>query len=216
MNDKTIAIFLNDLFLRKIFEEFAGNYRDKFDLRIVIEKNDLADHRVIITDKTTLLQINDHLDKAQKVLCIGEITNSLEIKSMNYDISYLRLPFRFSELKERAENLFLSIYTDQTNTKKFSQFSYNNKNRTIERHKVNLRITEKENEIFNYLIDRRHKYITRKSLLSEIWNYNSDIDTHTLETHMYSLRKKIETKLELKDLIIYKEKKGYKINDNLL
>ena len=55
-----------------------------------------------------------------------------------------------------------------------------------------------------------------EKLLSEIWNYNKEIDTHTLETHMYSLRKKIDEKLQLKDLIIYKEKKGYVINGDFL
>ena len=39
---------------------------------------------------------------------------------------------------------------------------------------------------------------------------------HTLETHMYSLRKKIDDKLQLKDLIIYKEKKGYVLIVNFL
>ena len=86
----------------------------------------------------------------------------------------------------------------------------------IKRNNKSLRITEKENEIFNFLISQTNKYVSREKLLSEIWNYNREIDTHTLETHMYSLRKKIDKKLELKDLIIYKEKKGYVINGDFL
>ena len=80
----------------------------------------------------------------------------------------------------------------------------------------NLRVTEKENEIFNFLILQNDKYVSREKLLSEIWNYNKEIDTHTLETHMYSLRKKIDDKLQLSDLIIYREKKGYAINRKFL
>ena len=79
-----------------------------------------------------------------------------------------------------------------------------------------LRVTEKENEIFNFLISQKNDYVSREQLLSEIWNYNKEIDTHTLETHVYSLRKKIDEKLQLKDLIIYKEKKGYVINSDFL
>ena len=79
-----------------------------------------------------------------------------------------------------------------------------------------LRVTEKENEIFNFLISQKNDYVSRERLLIEIWNYNKEIDTHTLETHVYSLRKKIDEKLQLKDLIIYKEKKGYVINSDFL
>ena len=46
--------------------------------------------------------------------------------------------------------------------------------------------------------------------------YGDDIDTHTLETHVYALRKKIEDKLNIKNLIMFEEKKGYKLNKSLL
>ena len=51
---------------------------------------------------------------------------------------------------------------------------------------------------------------------SNVWSYNEDIDTHTLETHIYSLRKKIEKKLLLKGLIIFEEKKGYLLDKSVL
>ena len=86
----------------------------------------------------------------------------------------------------------------------------------IHRKNKSLRLTEKENEIFNFLILHNDEYVSREKLLSEIWNYDKEIDTHTLETHMYSLRKKIDDKLQLKDLIIYKEKRGYVINSEFL
>ena len=86
----------------------------------------------------------------------------------------------------------------------------------IQRDNKSLRVTEKENEIFNFLMSHNDEYISRERLLSEIWNYNKEIDTHTLETHLYSLRKKIDEELQLKDLIIYKEKKGYIINSEFL
>ena len=55
-----------------------------------------------------------------------------------------------------------------------------------------------------------------KILLKEIWSYTDSIDTHTLETHIYSLRKKVSENLTLKKLINFEEKKGYFLDKNIL
>ena len=54
-----------------------------------------------------------------------------------------------------------------------------------------------------------------KKLLKDIWKYDDQIDTHTLETHIYSLRKKLETKLGLKNFVNHLEE-GYQIDKSLL
>ena len=56
----------------------------------------------------------------------------------------------------------------------------------------------------------------KKDLLEQVWNYSQDIDTHTLETHIYVLRKKIENQLDLQNLINFREKKGYYLNKEIL
>ena len=56
----------------------------------------------------------------------------------------------------------------------------------------------------------------KKDLLEQVWSYSQDIDTHTLETHIYSLRKKIENQLDLQNLINFSEKKGYYLNKEIL
>ena len=58
--------------------------------------------------------------------------------------------------------------------------------------------------------------ISKKDLLNKVWSYGEGIDTHTVETHVYALRKKIETKLKMKDLIMFEEKKGYYLNKSIL
>ena len=70
--------------------------------------------------------------------------------------------------------------------------------------------------IFEYLLENSNQYITKKVLLKEIWSCSEGIDTHTLETHIYSLRKKIADNLTLKNLINFEEKKGYFLDKNIL
>ena len=216
MNNITIAILLSDIFLTKIFEEILKNHQDEFDFEIISNDRDISKYNVLITDAINLSKLKDNLSDKQKILCFGEKSNLFNLMHENSEISFLKVPFKFSELKERAENLFSSLNLSKSKTKQFKNFSYDNQNRLIKRNNKSLRITEKENEIFNFLILQTDNYVSREKLLSEIWNYDKDIDTHTLETHMYSLRKKIEEKLELKDLIIYREKKGYVINGDFL
>ena len=88
--------------------------------------------------------------------------------------------------------------------------------RTLSNDNLYLKFTEKESQIFNSLIDNANTHISKKNLLKKVWSYNDDIDTHTLETHIYSLRKKIEKNLLLKDLIIFVENKGYFLNKEIL
>lgn len=55
-----------------------------------------------------------------------------------------------------------------------------------------LRLTEKENHILRLLHQQAGRPVERDVLLAEVWGYGADIETHTLETHIYRLRQKIE------------------------
>ena len=65
-------------------------------------------------------------------------------------------------------------------------------------------------------MENTNLYITKKDLLNKVWSYGDEIDTHTLETHISVLRKKIDSKLNIKNLIMFEEKKGYYINKAIL
>ncbi len=216
MNNTTIAILLSDIYLIRILEEILKNYKDQIKFEILSDVNQISDYKVFITDVMFLNKLKNRLSNNHKILCIGEKNNFTNLTNEISKISFLKVPFKFSELIERAENLFSSLKLEKSNIRQFKEFDYDNQNRLIRRNNSILRVTEKENEIFNFLISQTSGYVTREKLLSEIWNYNKEIDTHTLETHMYSLRKKIDDQLHLKDFIIYKEKKGYIINSNFL
>ena len=55
-----------------------------------------------------------------------------------------------------------------------------------------VRLTEKETNILKYLYRAGGKAVAREELLAEVWGYNAAVTTHTLETHVYRLRQKIE------------------------
>ncbi|MBH0237798.1 response regulator transcription factor [Methylobrevis albus] len=73
-----------------------------------------------------------------------------------------------------------------------------------------VRLTEKETSILKYLFRAGEKVVTREVLLHEVWGYNAGITTHTLETHIYRLRQKIERDPSNAQLLVT-EGGGYKL-----
>ncbi|MDX1484779.1 MAG: response regulator transcription factor [Alphaproteobacteria bacterium] len=73
-----------------------------------------------------------------------------------------------------------------------------------------VRLTEKETAILKYLYRTGDAAVSREKLLHEVWGYNAEVTTHTLETHIYRLRQKIE-KDPSKAQILITEKGGYRL-----
>jgi DNA-binding response OmpR family regulator len=73
-----------------------------------------------------------------------------------------------------------------------------------------IRLTEKETSILKYLYRSGDKVVSREVLLHEVWGYNAGVTTHTLETHIYRLRQKIEKDPSNAELLVT-ETGGYKL-----
>ena len=84
--------------------------------------------------------------------------------------------------KTPKRNLKLGRYTFIAEEKVLIDLNRNNK----------IRLTEKETAILRKLYLANGKIVTKKTLLEEVWGYNAEVASHTLETHMYKLRKKLE------------------------
>ena len=70
-------------------------------------------------------------------------------------------------------------------------------------------LTEKESDIFVSLLNSEDRGITKEEVMSKVWMLNPNIETHTFETHLYRLRKKIKEGLILNDFIISKGGRFY-------
>jgi DNA-binding response OmpR family regulator len=74
-----------------------------------------------------------------------------------------------------------------------------------------IRLTEKETAILKFLYRVGNKTVSRETLLGEVWGYNAAVTTHTLETHIYRLRQKIEPEPSEAKLLVT-EPGGYRLN----
>lgn len=76
------------------------------------------------------------------------------------------------------------------------------------RNNVTVKLTEKEVSILQYLYKIKNRIVTKTELLQEVWGYNPDVTTHTIETHIYRLRQKVENE-DINSQLIITEEGGY-------
>ena len=94
--------------------------------------------------------------------------------------------------------------------KKFKEFNYSSRLKTIYVGDASLYLTDKENEIFQTLIDNKNISLIKSNFIKSV-ELEGSIDTHTLETIFILMRQKIEKKLNLNNIIIHIDD-GYQIN----
>jgi len=106
---------------------------------------------------------------------------------------YVTKPFKFSVLLARVRAHLRSFEQSEDATFNVGPYEFRPSMKLLVREDDRkIRLTEKETNILKYLYRAGGKAVARDELLSEVWGYNAAVTTHTLETHIYRLRQKIE------------------------
>ena len=119
------------------------------------------------------------------------------------------LPINISKLLEKINIEFLKLQFNSQSEVKVSNYMINLNSREMFTKNTKLKLTEKEINTIIYL-SKSGKPISIDELQEKVWSYQSDIETHTVETHIYRLRKKILNAFNDNEFII-SEKNGYQI-----
>ena len=142
-------------------------------------------------------------------------SNSLKIcasnnkKSSNDFDAFLELPSSLKELNIAVENVTAKKIFSKNSSIEIKEYSLNKNEKKLSKNEIEIILTEKEIQLLELFLNNK-KPISKDKILSSVWNYSADADTHTVETHIYRLRKKINDKFSDENFIV-NTKEGYSL-----
>jgi DNA-binding response OmpR family regulator len=150
--------------------------------------------------------------KSPIILLTGHDSDSDEILGLESGANdYVTKPFRFSVLLARIRAALRQHDQSEDVVFTIGPYSFQPAAKLLEAADGGkVRLTDKETSILKYLYRQGPKTITRDVLLKEVWGYNNRVTTHTLETHIYRLRQKIERDPSNARLLVTEEG-GYRL-----
>jgi hypothetical protein len=120
--------------------------------------------------------------------------------SNKYD-AFLELPCSLKEINIVVENVAAKKIFSKNSSIKIKNYILDKNEKKLLKKENKIILTEKEIKLLELLLDSK-KPISKDKILSAVWNYASDTDTHTVETHIYRLRKKINEEFSDENFII--------------
>ena len=124
----------------------------------------------------------------------------------NFDAK-LELPATLKEINSIIENTIAKNKFNKNSSIVIKDYFLNKNEKKFSRSNDYIILTEKEVQLLELFLNSK-KALSKNQILSSVWNYSSDADTHTVETHIYRLRKKIAEKF-MDDKFILSNKDGY-------
>ena len=225
MTDRSILLVDDDADLREALTEQLGLY-EEFTVR---QAGTASEGVKLARDEHTDLLIMDvglpDMDgreavkllrkggfKPPIIMLTGHDSDSDTILGLEAGANdYVAKPFKLSVLMARVRAQLRQHEQSEDAVFQIGQYTFKPAQKlmtTDDGQKV--RLTEKETAILKYLYRADRKVVTRNVLLEEVWGYNSGVTTHTLETHVYRLRQKIEREPSNARLLVT-EGGGYKL-----
>ena len=188
MTKKLIIFRYKELF--NILEEIKENFEFKLEFYEKerelenLENNNLSDYLVITKKKLSNLKKQIIIDKSP--ININDLIQTLNI------------------------NFLKSKFIEQSKID-LGRYNLDLNSRILNQNEKELDLTEKESSILIFLKQSKDP-VKIDQLQEKVWGYNSELETHTVETHVYRLRKKINNKFHDNEFII-SDKKGYFLNE---
>ncbi|EJF89622.1 hypothetical protein ME1_00392 [Bartonella vinsonii subsp. arupensis OK-94-513] len=215
-DDDLRPILVEQLQMHKEFEVFQAKTAEA-GITTIQEKNiDLAIFGIEFSDldgRTAVKKLRSQEFRAPIIMIGNHDTNCDTLLDLEKGANdYVTKPFRFAVLLARIRAQLRQYEKNNDTVFHIGPYSFKPKQRLlIDQHNNKTYLTEKEAEILKYLSSTHDKIVSRETLLEQIWGYNENVVTHTLETHIYRLRQKIEKDPSNAQILIT-DQNGYRLN----
>ena len=173
------------------FNPFTGNLNIEHQITLI--------HHEALKDKKNI----DFIKKSNSIKIYASKNKG---SFSNYHV-YLELPAKLKEINAIVENTAAKSKFNKNSSIEIKNYLLNKNEKKLYKQKNFIALTEKEIQLLELFVEKK-KAISKDNILSAVWNYSADADTHTVETHIYRLRKKINDKFNDEKFIL-NNKEGY-------
>ena len=171
-----------------------------------INKETLNNHDVLILHQDGL--VGDSLEKllkdSKKIKIL--VSNKSDKKKDQFN-EIISLPLKISDLNQIVENAVTKKNFNKNSSILIKQYKLDKNEKKLIKNKNFISLTEKEIQLLELFLNKT-KPLSKNQILADVWKYSSDADTHTVETHIYRLRKKVKSNFSDENFIL-NDKNGY-------
>ena len=189
----TISIFGNKIFSEilnemKLFSKYKVKYYDDIDLCVRDAENN-NQFVVFFVSKANKNFFNEIKKNNFPLIFVGDSSDLKNILSIELD-DQLNMPFTILDFKKKVITTIAKNEFKKNSLINLNDYIIDKNERKIKKNNLELQLSEKE---INFLIlfSKNKEPISRSLVLKNVWNYSSESETHTVETHIHRLRKKI-------------------------
>ena len=187
-------------------EELKAHLNFKLTVTDNLNEEILKNYEVLIFHQECLQ--SDSLEKllknSQKIKILA--SNNV-VKNKDYFNDIISLPIKISELNSIIENSVVKKNFNKNSSILVKKYKLDKNEKKLIKDQNYILLTEKEIQLLELFLDNK-KPISKNTILKEVWKYSTSADTHTVETHIYRLRKKIKSKFSDENFIL-NNKDGY-------
>ena len=200
---KKFVIIDNDVLLNDLIEEqvsivFEKNFNIKFLKNYNINSLNVLDtidliivNFKLIKDSYNIL-INLANEKKSKIIVIfDDHVDRSQLKKFN-NFHFVVKPFRLKQIINIMQDFFVNYETHQKHIKITRDLIFRPETKTLLNKNMIINLTEKESRLLNFILENKENVLKKDEILINVWGITERINTHTLETHIYSLKKKLD------------------------
>ena len=207
MSNFNISILSNKIFSEivreiKLFSKYKIKYYSDIDLWI---KDSKKENQIVVLFEN--FSNKDKINNFPSIL-ITKSSEKIKKSALSTD-EFLKMPFKILDFEKKIISVLAKHEFKRNSLILLSGYTIDKNERKIKKNNLELQLSEKEID-FLILFSKSNNPINRNLVLKKVWKYSDESETHTVETHIHRLRKKILEKFGDKNFIKNNEK-GYYI-----
>ena len=203
---KKFIIIDNDRLLNNLIEEqvssvFEKNFNIKFLKTYNIHSLNELDNidllivnSIFIRDNHNIFKKLNNEKKSKIIIMFDDGVDRSQLKKYS-KYNFVVKPFKLKQLIDIIKDFFISYKTNEKNINITYNLIFRPETKILldKNNSIIINLTEKESGLLNFILENKEKVLKKDEILTKVWGINERLNTHTLETHIYSLKKKLGT-----------------------